>query len=101
MNLFADPEVIGSDVLQIKTVDLEIRSNTRAHHTNEFDITDATVYDTREELVVRRGQTFNVSVTFNRQFKPTEDELKLVFEFGTMVGYDILFKSHIYVSRSH
>jgi len=40
------------------------------------------VYDPREELVVRRGQTFNVSVTFNRQFKPAEDELKLVFEFG-------------------
>ena len=48
--------------------------------------------------MVRRGQTFNVSVTFNRQFKPDEDELKLVFEFGRMVGYEILIAKHSHFS---
>ncbi|WAR12501.1 TGMH-like protein, partial [Mya arenaria] len=74
---FADP-----NVLQVREVDLDIRHNAHVHHTNEFDITDSRVYDTREVLVIRRGQTFLAHVTFSRAFDPTKDDLRLVFEYG-------------------
>ncbi|WAR12579.1 TGMH-like protein [Mya arenaria] len=77
-----DEDVADSNVLQVMEVDLDIRHNTHEHHTNEFDITDSRVYDSREVLVIRRGQTFLAHVTFNRVFDPKKDDLRLVFEYG-------------------
>ncbi|XP_052818227.1 hemocyte protein-glutamine gamma-glutamyltransferase-like [Mya arenaria] len=78
----SNDDVADPKVLQVHEVDLDIRQNTHEHHTNEFDITDSRVYDSREVLVIRRGQTFLAHVTFNRAFDPNKDDLKLVFEYG-------------------
>jgi hypothetical protein len=53
-----------------------------AHHTNEFDITDRLVYDTTEQLVVRRGQSFDMKIQFKRPYDQTKDFVKVIFEFG-------------------
>ncbi|XP_060606391.1 protein-glutamine gamma-glutamyltransferase K-like [Ruditapes philippinarum] len=72
----------GSGSLEMSGVDLYIQYNTRAHHTNEFDITDGTVYDSREVLVVRRGQPFYMKIMLNQPYTPAKDNLRLVFLFG-------------------
>ncbi|XP_052816725.1 hemocyte protein-glutamine gamma-glutamyltransferase-like isoform X2 [Mya arenaria] len=77
-----DEEVDEANVLQVVEVDLDIRHNTHEHHTNEFDITDSRVYDSRKFLVIRRGQTFLAHVTFSRAFDPKKDDLRIVFEYG-------------------
>ncbi|KAL4235095.1 Transglutaminase/protease-like ues [Mactra antiquata] len=70
------------EALIVKKVDLDIRKNTSDHHTDEFDITDILQFDTREMLVVRRGQKFDMKIDFNRNYNPKKDDLRLVFKFG-------------------
>ena len=69
------------------SVDLNIRNNTVAHHTDEYDITDALNEDNdknREVLIVRRGQKFDINVKFNRPYDAKKDDIRLVFEFGKL-----------------
>lgn len=71
------------EVLQVSDLDLSIEANTKAHHTDEFDITYALLSPSKEAyLVVRRGQPFEISVDFNRPYNPEQDDLRLVFTFG-------------------
>ncbi|KAL4235093.1 hypothetical protein ACF0H5_006731 [Mactra antiquata] len=69
-------------VIRVVNVDLDVKNNARDHHTNEYDITDASVYDDREYLVIRRGQSFKAKVEFSRPYDSSKDELRLVFQFG-------------------
>lgn len=78
----AAPDAADKDTIQVTKLDLNVRQNAKAHHTNEFDITDALVYDSREELVIRRGQIFNINIEFNRLYDSAKDDLRLVFQFG-------------------
>ena len=71
-----------SEEFTVTSVDLDIKSNTKSHHTDEFDITDALLYDTTENLVVRRGQSFDMKIQFNRTFDQAKDEVSVTFEFG-------------------
>lgn len=69
------------------SVDLDICNNTVAHHTDEYDITDALNPDNdknREVLIVRRGQKFDINITFNRPYDANIDDIRLVFEFGKL-----------------
>ncbi|KAH3768652.1 hypothetical protein DPMN_169872 [Dreissena polymorpha] len=77
------PDKSAPEVLSVAAVNLDIRSNVLRHHTAEFDITDAAVYDEREFLVARRGQPFTVIITFNRKYDPGADDLRFVFQFGS------------------
>ena len=78
-------ETAGPEVLSVKKLDLKIRKNTQAHHTDEFDITDRLLSPNKEEnLVVRRGQPFEISLEFNRPYNREEDDLRLVFTFGKL-----------------
>ncbi|KAH3768656.1 hemocyte protein-glutamine gamma-glutamyltransferase-like [Dreissena polymorpha] len=77
------PDKSAPEVLSVAAVNLDIRSNVQRHHTAEFDITDAAVYDEREFLVARRGQPFTVIITFNRKYDPGADDLRFVFQFGS------------------
>ncbi|XP_045200578.2 annulin-like [Mercenaria mercenaria] len=70
------------DGLKVSEVDLDIKANIAAHHTDKFDIAVAGVYDDTELLVVRRGQVFNMKIQFNRPYDKTKDDLKFIFEFG-------------------
>ncbi|XP_046550892.1 protein-glutamine gamma-glutamyltransferase K-like [Haliotis rubra] len=69
------------EVLGVESIDFNIAENTVAHHTSEYDITDPE--ETEEpKLVVRRGQPFDISITFNRPYDKKKDDLKLVFQAG-------------------
>lgn len=63
--------------LIIEDVDLNIFTNSRNHHTNEYDISEKS-----RDLVVRRGQTFDITIDFNKEYDPKKDDLKLVFLAG-------------------
>ena len=76
-------EVAPPEILTVKSLDLNIRENVKAHHTDEFDITDALQNPNKTEfLVVRRGQGFDILVEFNRPYDQENDDLRLVFTFG-------------------
>jgi len=71
----------------VSDIDLKIPENVRAHHTNEFDITDSLVYNSSEFLVVRRGQDFVVTINFNRAYDEKKDDLRIVFQFGKILQF--------------
>ncbi|KAK3741947.1 hypothetical protein RRG08_024693 [Elysia crispata] len=65
--------------LTVKSCDLKIRENCRAHNTWRYEIT---LERKNPKLVVRRGQPFDLELEFNREYDPAQDDLKLVFEAG-------------------
>ncbi|KRY47601.1 Annulin [Trichinella britovi] len=65
--------------LELKLADLHIERNSISHHTVDFNIVQR---DKDKKLVVRRGQPFEISVSFYRDVDYEVDELKLVFEIG-------------------
>ncbi|KAK6174756.1 hypothetical protein SNE40_017973 [Patella caerulea] len=76
-----DPNKASNEILKVESVNFNIEENTRAHHTSEFDITEA--YETpNPQLVVRRGQSFDITITFNRPYDKSKDDLRLVFLAG-------------------
>lgn len=63
-------------VLDIERCDLDIKNNSRGHHTDLFG---------EERLIVRRGQPFNIIVHLkpgSKQFKPGETSFMLIVETG-------------------
>ncbi|XP_075708791.1 protein-glutamine gamma-glutamyltransferase K [Rhinoderma darwinii] len=62
--------------LQIQSVDLlssRTGENRCSHHTNEYE------YD---ELIVRRGQPFQICVTFKRPFNPKSDQVCVILHLA-------------------
>jgi hypothetical protein len=55
-------------------VDLHTKKNTEEHSTNQYDIPG---------LVLRRGQAFSFTVTFNRDFHPEEHQLYVRLAIGS------------------
>lgn len=68
----------------METLDLEIKTNRVAHHTEQYDIADAEAYNEIEMLVVRRGQQFDMKIKFNKPYDETKDDLRIIFEFGNI-----------------
>ncbi|GFR69281.1 hemocyte protein-glutamine gamma-glutamyltransferase-like [Elysia marginata] len=69
-----------STVLAVKEVDLMVKENGQAHHTDRYEISQP---DQRPpQLVIRRGQPFSISIDFTKEYDPEKDDLKLVFEAG-------------------
>ncbi|ERE74724.1 kinesin-like protein KIF15 [Cricetulus griseus] len=62
----------GIKALKVSSVDMEKKENMAAHHTSEFQT---------KNIVLRRGQIFNMKVILNRPLQP-QDELKLIFSIG-------------------
>ncbi|KAK6174754.1 hypothetical protein SNE40_017972 [Patella caerulea] len=70
-----------NEILSVQKINFHIGENCRLHHTSEFDITQSD--DTpNPQLVVRRGQSFDITVTFNRPYDKSKDDLRLVFQAG-------------------
>lgn len=71
--------------LVVKNIDLCVSKNVVNHHTEEYDITEDHYDEEGKEkpaqLVVRRGEMFDIKVTFDRQYD-NEDILRVVFEIG-------------------
>ncbi|XP_074644521.1 coagulation factor XIII A chain-like [Tubulanus polymorphus] len=51
-------------------VDLHVAENRTAHHTSEYEL---------ENLIIRRGQSFSLTTTFDRDFDKTKDKVILQF----------------------
>ncbi|XP_070559596.1 protein-glutamine gamma-glutamyltransferase K-like [Ptychodera flava] len=72
-------EVVDEDIealknkLKVKSIDLRSYSNQKAHHTDDYD-----VYN----VVLRRGQQFEVKVGFEHAIKLDENEIYLVICLG-------------------
>ncbi|XP_039459984.1 protein-glutamine gamma-glutamyltransferase 2-like isoform X2 [Oreochromis aureus] len=67
-----------SQVLDIERYDLDIKSNSRSHHTQLCG---------EERLIVRRGQPFNIILHLtagSKDFKPGETGLTLIIETGPL-----------------
>ncbi|XP_059211111.1 coagulation factor XIII A chain [Centropristis striata] len=70
-----------TDYLDIWDVDMMRRPdqpNKQEHHTNLFN---------SDYLIVRRGQEFQVKITFNRPYKPATDKFALEFVIGSSPHY--------------
>ncbi|GFS07385.1 hemocyte protein-glutamine gamma-glutamyltransferase-like, partial [Elysia marginata] len=65
--------------LTVKSCDFNIKENGKAHNTGSYEISSSWK---DPQLVVRRGQPFNIDLKFNREYDPAQDDLKLVFEVG-------------------
>lgn len=58
------------------TVELHKKENREAHKTDDYEI---------QELILRRGQVFDVTVTFNRDYNPEDDILVVQFVTGLCI----------------
>ena len=64
---------ISATQLKPEEVEFHIEENRKAHKTADYEA---------EKLIIRRGQTFDVTVTFNREYKPDIDTIVLQFVTG-------------------
>ena len=89
-------------VLKVQRIDLNIRQNTRAHHTDEFDITNQQLSPYKYEfLVVRRGQSFELTLEFDRPWDRERDDIRIVFRFGkTLNLLKNMIHVHLYLTKS-
>lgn len=62
--------------------------NRKAHRTDDYEI---------QELIIRRGQTFEITVTFNREYNPQDDVIIVQFVTGiqTELFDSVNFQSNI------
>ncbi|KAJ8303344.1 hypothetical protein KUTeg_019740 [Tegillarca granosa] len=76
---------VAETELKVKNCDYNVEKNTIDHHTDEFDITEKQERNDgrKEQLVVRRGQPFNITLELTRPFDATKDDLRLIFEFDS------------------
>lgn len=68
----------AAEDLKIIVLDLLPVENGFDHHTIKFDAVR------NGSLVVRRGQTFDILVKFNREFVMQKDSLRFTFETGKL-----------------
>ena len=91
------PEAMEADlltVLHITSLDLHINPNTQTHNTHKYACTKPReVGEVKEEaeLVVRRGQKFKVTLTFDRPYDKARDDLRIALKTG-MTNYKQPFK---------
>lgn len=67
--------------LQTEMVYMYPEENSEPHHTNLYEL----VHDEQKPVaVLRRGQKFTMALRFfERDFNEEEDEVEVVFEYGT------------------
>ncbi|XP_041375283.1 protein-glutamine gamma-glutamyltransferase 4-like [Gigantopelta aegis] len=70
--------------LHVQNIDLHILSNSHVHHTDHYECTEPKDRDNPfdPQFVVRRGQSFAITVTLNWPYDPTKHDLRLVFKIG-------------------
>ena len=56
-----------------KAINFHYEENRKAHRTDDYEI---------QELIIRRGQTFEITVTFNREYNPQDDVIIVQFVTG-------------------
>lgn len=77
--------VPNAESLKIVDIELNVAQNTQEHHCDEYDITrdtdDTGKYQT-PKLVVRRGQSFDITLCLNRPYNKDTDKVALQFAVG-------------------
>lgn len=63
-------------MLTIKSVDIKIAENAKAHHTDKFDLVKR---EKDPRLVIRRGQGFFISITLSRNYDSNRDAISFIF----------------------
>ncbi|XP_043468472.1 hemocyte protein-glutamine gamma-glutamyltransferase-like [Leptopilina heterotoma] len=64
--------------LVVETIYMYEAENARTHHTDNFEL----VHFDPPSAVLRRGQTFNIALRFNRDYIDETDIVRLLFSFG-------------------
>ncbi|XP_044172824.1 protein-glutamine gamma-glutamyltransferase K-like isoform X1 [Acropora millepora] len=62
-----------AEELKTSAIDLFISENRKAHRTDDYDF---------QQLIIRRGQVFDVTVTFNRDYRPADDVILVQLATG-------------------
>nr|KAG5707191.1 hypothetical protein BaRGS_017875 [Batillaria attramentaria] len=75
-NRVAEVEVEKLEVLTVKDLDLHIKDNAKKHRTSRYHC--VTTKD--NQPVLRRGQEFELTLTFNRKYQKDKDDLHLMLE---------------------
>lgn len=71
--------------LKVTAVNFNVLENTRNHRTDKYENTEDRVENGKTlpaQLVVRRGQPFDLSIKFDRPYDKAKDDLKLIFDVG-------------------
>jgi hypothetical protein len=66
--------------LSVKDIDLNILKNSQAHHTDKYELTQLT--EDKRELVVRRGQEFEIILILDQEYDKGRHDLALNFKTG-------------------
>ncbi|XP_069113004.1 hemocyte protein-glutamine gamma-glutamyltransferase-like isoform X3 [Argopecten irradians] len=71
-------------MITVEAVRFNIQQNVKAHHTDEYELTDKKADNPKGlSLVVRRGQPFTIDIDFDREFDEEKEDLKLIFATGS------------------
>ena len=60
----------------IREINFEIERNTREHNTDQYAVTRR---EDDARLVVRRGDAFQISITFQRRYNKRDDLVNMIF----------------------
>ena len=71
----------GERPLNVTSVDILVGENGRAHHTYYYELMERPL----PNLVIRRGQPFNLLLKLNRNFNPDTDALSFIFTVSGML----------------
>ncbi|XP_060082319.1 protein-glutamine gamma-glutamyltransferase K-like, partial [Ylistrum balloti] len=91
-------EEIVVKLLTVKSVRFNIEDNSRAHHTDEYALTQKSD-GKAASLVVRRGQPFDIDIDFDRAFDEEKEDLKLIFATGKFPSITNATKVEIILSK--
>ena len=75
---------LREECLVVSDIELHVKENTKAHHADLYECTDT---DTNPQLVVRRGQEFKLTLTFQRPWSSKDDDMKLIFHTGLSITF--------------
>ena len=75
---------LAESVLKTETVDFHHQENRKAHKTDDYEL---------QELIIRRGQVFDVTLTFNRDYNPDNDVIVIQFATGIFCLSSLLSQS--------
>ncbi|KAF5293128.1 hypothetical protein FQA39_LY13738 [Lamprigera yunnana] len=67
---------VKADILIIRQIDPCLKSNGTAHHTEKYELINRTI---APQLVVRRGQFFEIVLTLSRRYNPDKDAISFIF----------------------
>ena len=72
---------LSGSALKVNSLNLMEKKNRESHHTDDFEVDD---------LIVRRGQSFSIGITFDRNPDVESDVIALLMTTGKYLCWGIL-----------